>query len=591
MSDLSLKLILSAIDRGATAAINKTRASINSLGSTSKGAMGMMARSVDYAATRVNGLALGVGALGGALAVKNTMGFDHALTMLGNTSGMTAAQLEVVKRKIDALSTTTNQSRGDLLQGLTTLINKGLDPDLALGAIKAIGTAATATGANVDDLSKAAFTMMDTAGIAAKDLPEAINMIAKAGDMGGIELNDMAKAFPTLTAGAKALGLQGKEAIATLAAGLQVALKGAADPSTAANNYANFLQKIASPDAVKEFKKFGVNIESEMKNAVKKGENPLERALEIIQAITGGDKFKLGKLFQDMQVGNFLQPMMQQMEAYRSIKQGIQDPLKGTNIEIKHSNILKTDVEQAKLLRINLEKAWTALLGEGPLDLFNKGLVLANEHAGALKGTLVGIAGVLTTLTAVKLAKGIKEAAGFILPKRVGKSLGSAANALNVQKVFVVNMPGSFPGSRSATSTAAGAAAVGATAGGLLSKFKTGASLLYHAKDLATIRMMGAGAMATSAGVVAAGGAAGYGAGTLLDKYFIQGTELDHKIRVALNTLLAPFSDDAKAKLQLERDILASMKKEREIKVLIEVKNGNLVASVNQVNAREARRH
>ena len=72
----------------------------------------------------------------------------------------------------------------------------------------------------------------------------------KAGKKGGSELKDLAKEFPALTASAQFLGMEGVVAVSDLAAALEVARKGAADGTQAANHMANFMRKLTTKETI-----------------------------------------------------------------------------------------------------------------------------------------------------------------------------------------------------------------------------------------------------------------------------------------------------------------------------------------------------
>jgi hypothetical protein len=137
-----------------------------------------------------------------------------------------------------------------------------------------------------------------------------------AGKEGRFELRDLAREFPVLTAAAANLGLTGRDAVNSLGAMLQIARKGAGTSSEAANNLANFLQKITSPEAVRNFKEAGVDVAAVLKDAKDKQINPIEAMIQKIGKLTGGDAFKLGALFQDTQVLNFLKPALANTQDY-----------------------------------------------------------------------------------------------------------------------------------------------------------------------------------------------------------------------------------------------------------------------------------
>ncbi|WP_240198384.1 phage tail tape measure protein [Salmonella enterica] len=115
----------------------------------------------------------------------------------------------------------------------------------------------------------------------------------------------------------------GNEAAATMGAALQIARKGASTSDEAANNMNNFMAKILSPETLKKAQKnFGVDMYKIVTSAQKKGQNPFEAAMKsVIKMTKNGDQKLLGELFGDMQVQNFVRPMIQNWEEYRRIKE------------------------------------------------------------------------------------------------------------------------------------------------------------------------------------------------------------------------------------------------------------------------------
>lgn len=285
---------------------------------SAKEAAGARLSSLKGAAVGAVGTVYGAGRL-----VGQAMDFEYEMRMFGNVADLSNDRLGEIRGQIKELSAITNQSPGDLLVALNDLTAKGLDPDRAVASLGIIGKTATASGAAMGDLAATSFTLIDAMGLSPDDLPAAMDMLSKAGKEGSFELKDMAQYFPMLTAQAKSLGLVGKEGIATLGSALQIAMKGAADPSQAANNFQNFLAKLTAPETVARFEKMGVNIEAAMKDAMAAGENPVEEMIRLVNELTGGDKFRIGELFGDMQVISFLNPMLQNLDEFNRIKKDV----------------------------------------------------------------------------------------------------------------------------------------------------------------------------------------------------------------------------------------------------------------------------
>jgi len=247
--------------------------------------------------------------------------FDAEMQNIGNTAELSASDIAALKQSIFDASKQTGRSIGDIQSGVGFLVAAGLDVGRAQKSIVAIGRTATAESANIEDLSKASFTLIDSMGIQPKALPEALDILTQAGKEGNVELRDMAQQLPVLGAQFRAFKMTGSDAVATMGAALEIARKGAADPAEAANNMRNFMAKVLSPQTLQKAKQnFGIDLYAIIQHAQKTGGNPFEASLKAIMAATGGDAKALGEMFSDMQVQNFLRPMMQNWQEYRRIK-------------------------------------------------------------------------------------------------------------------------------------------------------------------------------------------------------------------------------------------------------------------------------
>ncbi|MCV6600513.1 MAG: phage tail tape measure protein, partial [Cohaesibacter sp.] len=169
--------------------------------------------------------------------------------------------------------------------------------------------------------------------------------------------------------------MEGEQAFAKLTAALQIAVKGAANPDEAANNFQNFLAKIASPETVRAFKKQGIDLRKELDNALANGVDPMEYLLVRINELAKDNKWITNDLFGDMQVQNFLKPMLQQLEEYSRIRDEI---LKADGvIDTDYDRVMDTIVERWKSFVIELGNA-NAVSG-GLADVIKDGLIAATN--------------------------------------------------------------------------------------------------------------------------------------------------------------------------------------------------------------------
>ena len=352
------------------------------------------------------GMTLGGGAiaykLGITQAIPETLALEHQLRELGNIGQLSAKQLESMDKRLGSISKYTNQFRSELTEGLNVLVASGINPEKALDYMNVIGKTATAEQAAIIDISKTVFSVSDNLKVPIDDLAKSMDILAMSGKEGRFELKDMAAAFPSLTAGASMLGMRGTPAVASLGAALQVAMKGAGEASEAANNLENFIQKVTSPLAVKNFEEvFGINLKQVLIDAAEQGKDPILEVVEIMKQASGGDMFRISEVFQDKQVLNFLKPMLQNLDEYKRIKASAL----GADgvIDSDFSNMMTTTNEQIKLLKINMKELVFPHL-EGPLKALNNMLTTINKHPilqkgifGAIIGT-IAIGVVLTTL-------------------------------------------------------------------------------------------------------------------------------------------------------------------------------------------------
>ncbi|WP_052819761.1 phage tail tape measure protein [Agrobacterium sp. SUL3] len=265
-----------------------------------------------------------MGAVGQAIAlaapVIKAADFQDAFIDFANVAEIPVERMGEIEAKLIAATRTTGKNKSELLQILATYVGKGMGVDESLAAIEATGRASTATKSEISDMGNAGFAVMDNLKVGAAELAKAFDVMAATGKQGSFELKDMARNFPELTANASALQMKGVPAVASLAAALQIAMKSAGSADQAANNMSNFLGKITSPETVRNFKKMGIDIEKEMKTAAANGTDPLLHSLELIQKATGGDQFKMGELFADKQVLDFLRALIPNLQEYQRIR-------------------------------------------------------------------------------------------------------------------------------------------------------------------------------------------------------------------------------------------------------------------------------
>lgn len=338
--------------------------------------------------------------------------FGHNLQLIGNTADMTSAQVQQLGAVMAQISRETATSAPDVQRAMGFLVAAGVDAGQAQQQLATIAMAAKATGSDVEDVARSAFTLGDALKIQPGGMKSALEALVQAGKEGNFEFRDMAAELPNLGAGFAALKLSGQDAVATMGAALQIARKGTGTSSEAANNLANFMAKLLSPETLRKAERLGSDLYGVVSGAQARGENPFDAAIAEIDRITkGGDQKLLGELFGDMQVQGFLRPMLQNLEEFRRVRDatlsssGVIDAdfakMKGTlksQLGEIGSAIQRSAIVVGNALAPVIERLNRALVPM--LDRFEE---FAEKNPGVVGGVLAAAAAISGLAVAVKV--------------------------------------------------------------------------------------------------------------------------------------------------------------------------------------------
>lgn len=189
-----------------------------------------------------------------AMSVKTAAQKQDTIRDIAITGDMSTEDEAKLSESVRNIARESNQYQTDVLQGMQVLVAGGVQSREELEGYGAVlARTATATRASMDDLGATTLALRDNLHITDKELNESFNILASAGKAGLVELKDMAKFIPQLAPTFASMGIMGQEAVAEMAAGLQIARRGAGTNDEAATNMRNFLQKIFAPNTVKNF--------------------------------------------------------------------------------------------------------------------------------------------------------------------------------------------------------------------------------------------------------------------------------------------------------------------------------------------------
>jgi|GEM_PF-2871966 len=255
---------------------------------------------------------------------------DDAATRVAVTAEMLAPEaVEEIKASNKALTNRQGQSTADVNAARNVFAAANFSIERQNAVLGPTVDAAFAAGADPQIIAQAVLSGINSLGLSEKDIPAFLDQIVKGGKEGEFEIEAMARYFPEIGALYSASGRTGLDASAELIALAQVVRKGAGTESAAATNLQNLLSKISSPDTVKNFKEKGVSLQKLAENAQASGTPYILALLDQVERLTGGDEFKVGELFGDMQAKAALRPLLGNRELYEEIFNAVRNQSKG----------------------------------------------------------------------------------------------------------------------------------------------------------------------------------------------------------------------------------------------------------------------
>lgn len=505
--------------------------------------------------------------------VQQTMAYDRSLANLANTAyaGQSMDARRAGMRTLDAAIVESVRFGGGTREGalgtLDKLVASGAfaDPAEAARLLPALTRAGTAANADPAQLADIAIRAKQTFGLT--DTPLALDQAIKAGQLGGFELKDMAKWLPQQMAMARQSGLFGDSGFRALLAANQASAITAGTKDEAGNNLVNLLAKINSQDTANDAKKLGINLSGSLAAAREKGVNSLDAFVNLTEQIVAKDS------------------------RYTALRAKAKT---ATGDEQKATYAAMGDIIQGSAIGklVQDRQALMALVGIMNNRDYMNGI---RGQLGSAQGTAGDAFGLIAETPSYKAEQLAAEKAIAMQNAldRVNPSLGSFADGL-------VQVMRDWPGFSSAI--------VGATLGLTALAAAAGAAALPGL-------LLGKGGAAGGAGVAAAAGAAGraalggLGAASLAalplgamwgvsewagdtshDQERVGGIQsATSPLKRFLSYLGLDRDGDIEARRAANREGLNT--EPQKVEVTVDVKNGNIVAAVNEANSRLAARN
>lgn len=227
---------------------------------------------------------------------------ERQMTRIGITAGASAEQTGEAFAAVQKIAKDLNYDGvGPAIEALDTLVASGKSLDEALAFLPSVLATAQASGAATSDIANTGLKAADALKIEAKQLQRAFDIMVAGGKAGQFELKDMAQYIPGLANSFATLGYEGEDGLKRLVAILQTIREDTGDASSAATQAQNIFGKMFSEETANKFRKFGIDLRSEMQAAAKSGEDAVSAFVRLSKEAVDGDLSKLPLLFSDQE--------------------------------------------------------------------------------------------------------------------------------------------------------------------------------------------------------------------------------------------------------------------------------------------------
>lgn len=247
-----------------------------------------------------SGLA-GVAGFGGlaaiTLATKNVFEFETRLARLQVASRSTAAGMEALKDQIFSVAGARGVDKDQLLGGVETFVALTGDMKGAAAAMDVFAKVSAATGADLEEVSRAAAGLRTNMKItSAGELESALATLAMQGKAGAVELKEISQLVAGLTPRFAMFNNTGAAGVAEMGALLQIMQRGFGSASEASTGFNSLMGTLLKKQ--KEIRRLGVKMFDIGPDGVRRMRSVSDIVFQIA-AKTKGDPIKVQQLLTD----------------------------------------------------------------------------------------------------------------------------------------------------------------------------------------------------------------------------------------------------------------------------------------------------
>lgn len=225
---------------------------------------------------------------------------EGSLTKLLLVEGnFTPERRKEMQKRNDRLGIEYGMTQDEILSAAGALAQDGIFGPQQDALLEPILKASKASGSSPEVIAKAVRAVVQNLGVSEADIPKVLDRMLAGGKAGSFEIEDMATAFPELTAVYANSGRKGMDAVDELIAMGQTVRENVGSSGEAATALREILNKIYSPEVMKNMDEAGIDVKKLDAKAKKNDQPLLALLIEEIEKKGMTDQFGLGELVTD----------------------------------------------------------------------------------------------------------------------------------------------------------------------------------------------------------------------------------------------------------------------------------------------------
>lgn len=513
---------------------------------------GGLGRTLDRVGNRWVALATGAAGVGVA---RSLVGLEERWERLGISIGRSREEMEDWRAELRNIARDEGvRIDSDELTSAVELVAQSIqDVDWARESMEGMAVAIAATGESGQVIGQLALEM-HRFGVEADDVIRIFDTLERQQDGQRITLAGMAQVLPELLGEYSRYGREGADAVTELGAALTTVVEGGMEPSRARRSIRTVMEVISDPEWQRSARRRGIALEDEAGQT-----RALTEVMRDLAEFQSRTSFEFGDMGFSEQATRAFNALTSD-EGIRNLERLIEIQGDGQQITEKSARSASTAASSLRALR----EAWREFTDSNLSEPIQAAADALNSLDQETVDLWLKVGGAVAGLTVAayagrgvhRLSRQLRGSLGRTTTGGIAGGLGDAVGSMAPIPVYVTNWGpggagpgGTGPGGRGGpvpTGTP------GNRAGHRVSR-PSNWRLAMRAPTLGTLGAGGAGVVGTAGLAVAGAGAAGYGAGTLINDHLIS-ESVGHRIGEAVAQVLATFgNENAQRALEINR--------------------------------------